>query len=328
MTDLIQPALTTEQIVAVATAAGRAPSVHNTQPWRITMRRGVLYLSADGDRRLPVADPYGREMHISCGAALYNMVLSLRHLGRRPAVRLLPDPDYPHRLAAVSPDGGPGPSDGDDDRFAAIPLRHTYRGAFTVDPVPEELLRVLRRAAVHERAELTTYDGADVRVLATVTELASYIHARDGAYATEHNRWMRAAGTARADGIHPSHVPAAGPRGEPHFPPRFVDEARQATTVAPATPGTVAVLSTRGDTPREWIHAGLAVQRVLLQLTAAGHAAALHTQPLELPHLRDFLAGEFTPGRRPQMLLRIGRPDRAFEQAPAAPRRPVTEILR
>lgn len=327
MKDLTTPALTAEQIETVGRAAGRAPSVHNTQPWRITMRRGDLYLSSDADRRLAAADPQGREMVMSCGAALYNLVLALRHLGHRPAVQLLPDADYPHQLAAVSPDGGPGPADGDEDRFAAIALRRTYRGVFTADPVPDELLRLLQRAAVHERAELTTYDGADVRALATVTELASYMHARDGVYAAEHNRWMRAANTARADGIHAAHVPGAAPRGDPHFPPRFVDETRPPTTVTPPT-GVVALLSTRGDTPRDWLHAGLALQRVLLQLTAAGYAAALHSQPLEIPHLRDFVAGEFTPGRHPQMLLRIGHPEPVSEPAPPAPRRPITEILR
>lgn len=304
--------LSTEDVERVAGTAGRAPSVHNSRPWKITVRRGDLYLSADADRRLSVADPDDREMLISCGAALYNLVLALRHLGHHPAVRLFPDADYPHRLAVVSPDGGPPGPDDDAARYAAIPARHTHRADFTRRPPPDGLLARLCRAAAVEHAELTAYtEPADVRVLATVTELASYIHARDGAYAAEHARWMRAPGTARADGIHPAHLPGAQPRGDPYFPPRFTDTTKPPAPAGPGDDrgtGTVAVLSTPGDDRRDWLHAGMALQRVLLDATAAGVSAAIHTQPLEIPHLRAFIATEFTPGRRPQILLRLGYP--------------------
>lgn len=52
-------------------AARCAPSVHNTQPWWFGTRGSTVTLHADSDRRLQVADPDGREMLISCGAALH-----------------------------------------------------------------------------------------------------------------------------------------------------------------------------------------------------------------------------------------------------------------
>jgi len=320
--------LSAEDVERVAEAAGRAPSVHNTQPWRITVRRGDLQLSADADRRLGVADPDGREMLISCGAALYNLLLALRHLGHAPDVRLLPDSDYPHQLAVVHPDGGgPGP-EGDADRYAAIPDRHTHRGDFTAAPLPAGLIDRLRRAAAAEHAELTVYtDEADIRALATVTELASYIHARDGAYAAEHARWMRAPDTARADGINPADLPGTAPRGDPHFPPRFTDTTKPPPPAADTrATGTVAVLSTPADTPRAWLHTGQAMQRLLLDATIEGVAAAIHTQPLEIPHLREFIATEFTPGHHPQILLRLGHPTPEVDPTHSA-RRPARDII-
>ena len=67
--------------------AGRAPSLHNTQPWRFTVGRDAIELHADVSRRLRV-DPDGREMVISCGAALYGLRLAVRSLGRLPEVEL------------------------------------------------------------------------------------------------------------------------------------------------------------------------------------------------------------------------------------------------
>ena len=71
----------------IATAA-RAPSVHNTQPWRFRAGQYVIELYADRRRKLRV-DPAGREMLISCGAALFGLRLAVRSLGYLPVVKLL-----------------------------------------------------------------------------------------------------------------------------------------------------------------------------------------------------------------------------------------------
>ncbi len=66
--------MTAEEIARyVVTQAVWAPSVHNTQPWRFTADGQQISLHADAGRGLPVADPDGREMMISCGAALFNV---------------------------------------------------------------------------------------------------------------------------------------------------------------------------------------------------------------------------------------------------------------
>ncbi len=76
----------------VVGAAVWAPSVHNTQPWRFTAAGAEITLHADVSRQLQVADPQGREMMISCGAALFTANLALRSLGYVPETRVLPDP--------------------------------------------------------------------------------------------------------------------------------------------------------------------------------------------------------------------------------------------
>ena len=74
----------------LATAA-RAPSIFNTQPWLFRVTAHTIELYADPSRRLR-SDPAGREMLISCGAALYGLRLAIRALWYRPVVSLLPEP--------------------------------------------------------------------------------------------------------------------------------------------------------------------------------------------------------------------------------------------
>jgi hypothetical protein len=69
--------------------AARTPSVHNTQPWRFRVGEYAIELYADQRRKLRV-DPVGREMLISCGAALFGLRLAVRSLGYLLVVELLP----------------------------------------------------------------------------------------------------------------------------------------------------------------------------------------------------------------------------------------------
>jgi hypothetical protein len=81
-----------DEVAVILGAAGRAPSVHNTQPWRFAVRCGAMDLLADRRRILRLADPDSRELVISCGAALYEMRLGMRKLGYVPDVELVPAP--------------------------------------------------------------------------------------------------------------------------------------------------------------------------------------------------------------------------------------------
>ena len=82
--------------------AGRAPSVHNTQPWCFTVSGDAIELLADARRQLRL-DPDGREMVISCGAALYGLRLAVRSLGYQPEVKMVPGPPGEPVLAGVRP---------------------------------------------------------------------------------------------------------------------------------------------------------------------------------------------------------------------------------
>ena len=83
----------------IATAA-RAPSIHNSQPWRFRVDADAVELWADPARRTR-DDAIGREMLISCGAALFGLRLAVRSLGHVPVTDLLPDPSQLRLLARV-----------------------------------------------------------------------------------------------------------------------------------------------------------------------------------------------------------------------------------
>src|SRR5258708_34184984 len=78
----------------VVGAASAAPSLHNTQPWQFRLvSHGLIEVRADIDRMLWLADPQGRVLHLSCGAALFNLRLAIRTAVYRALVSPLPAPD-------------------------------------------------------------------------------------------------------------------------------------------------------------------------------------------------------------------------------------------
>jgi len=314
----------------VVDAAVKAPSVHNTQPWWFYGADHEIGVHADAERRLPVADPDGREMMISCGAALFTARVALRFIGVVPKVRVLPEPRLETLVAKINWAEPVAPVDYERELFAQIQHRRTHRGGFDAKPLPERIVAALMDEAIKEKATLRILtDAAQRNALAAVVEAGDYALRRDAARTREEFRWSPAPGSTRRDGVPAAAYPAKPGRIEPNYPGRDfahghgwglppADEGQ-----LPQSAGLVAVLTTTSDHPEDWIAAGQALQRVLLFATACGLSAALHSQPLEIPQLRDFIKVQFCDGACPQMVVRFGATgDRAMSI-----RRPVEEVL-
>jgi hypothetical protein len=61
--------------------AVRAPSSHNTQPWRFELDAHHVELYAHRSRALSVVDPQDRELVMSCGALLAHVEVVMRAFG-------------------------------------------------------------------------------------------------------------------------------------------------------------------------------------------------------------------------------------------------------
>src|SRR4051794_16158139 len=127
---------TTDDVAVILESAGLAPSVHNTQPWRFVVDGDAIEARADPSRQLGYLDPTGRQLHISCGAAIEFAYLAARSVGRDCDVALLPDPGD-HELLARLMLGGEQPATPEETGLAAaIATRYTDRGPYSDEQVP------------------------------------------------------------------------------------------------------------------------------------------------------------------------------------------------
>ncbi|GAB7048361.1 hypothetical protein JCM9534A_34870 [Catenuloplanes indicus JCM 9534] len=96
---------TNESLRQVVTAAGRAPTADDSQPWRWRVSNGLLDLFADYQPTPAATDPVRRRAVISCGAALHHARLTLAAQGWRVTVTRRPDDVDPSHLARLHIDG-------------------------------------------------------------------------------------------------------------------------------------------------------------------------------------------------------------------------------
>jgi len=289
--------LTPAQARVVIATATAAPSVHNSQPWLFTVEPDVLTVLADPRRALRRQDPDGRELLLSCGAATQHAQLAVRALGLSGEAVLLPTGKNDAVVATVSLAPGTPQTEAERRVLDAVPRRHTDRSAFADWPVPAEVLDRLRGAAEQEGAWLQVLTTADILELALLQAHAQAALQVDEPALRERASWARSSARP-ADGVPTDLVPGYGPAGT----------APAAVRSDGSVPDVVLVLGTAGDERRDWVRAGRALARVLLEGTCDGLVAAPATLALELPTVRDALTAALALRGAPQMVLRAGYP--------------------
>jgi hypothetical protein len=153
----------TEQLRFLVHYAVLAPSGHNTQPWLFRSTADSLEVHADRTRALPVVDPQGRELVMSCGAALFHLRVAVRRFGYTAEIETLPDATNPTLLAPVRLGQRRSPAAEESLLFASIPKRRTNRMPFETREVPRVLLSGLRAAAEEEGAWFFIAEGDETR---------------------------------------------------------------------------------------------------------------------------------------------------------------------
>ena len=305
-----------------------APSSHNSQPWLFRIDGDAVELYADRSRGLPVVDPDDRELTISCGAALLNLRIAMRHFGRRDVVELLAKPHDSDLLARVRAGDPYNATPEDQLLFRSIPKRRTVRVKFEDRTLPDAMLVDLQTAARIEGASLEIVRGETRRgaVVDLVAE-GDRVQMSNKSFRRELAAWVRPNRSSAKDGI-PGYgfgltdfLSVGGP-----FVLRTFDlggfQAAKDRELADGSP-VLAVLSTEADTTRDWLAAGQALQRILLHARSHEICASFLNQPVELEELRPHLRDALDLTGFPQLVLRMGY----GQDVRPTPRRDVNEVL-
>jgi nitroreductase len=314
-----------ETIRTALLLATRAPSIHNSQPWRWRVGPRSVHLFADYDRRLPNTDPDNRDLLLSCGASLNHCVVGLAALGWQTKIHRFPNPGDDEHLAAIELHRCTA-AEVDVALAAAIPRRRTDRRYYSSWPVPLGDIALMGARAARA--------GVTLRRVEALTEISNLVaqaarrHATDYEYLSELTRWS---GRYRSKaGVPARNTPESDPTAA--LPGRvFAGPAlAQPSDAAPADDNAIVVaLGTSDDDQMARLRAGEAAGLVLLTATALGLASCPITEPLEVSQTREAArATIFGAGDYPQILFRIGWAPVNADPLPSTPRRTMSEVVR
>ncbi|MFQ3684675.1 Acg family FMN-binding oxidoreductase [Roseiflexus sp.] len=309
------------ELIRYATLAANG---HNTQPWKFAIRQDAVEIHPDYSRRLPVVDPENRELWISLGCALENLLVAARATGYSAEVTY---PDGANvirvRLAPDTPQAGP--------LFDAIPRRQTTRSVYDGRAVPSADLDRVQSVPLEP--------GVTLRFLVTPAEMETvlaYVNAgnlqqyADKAFVAELIHWLRfnkREAMTRLDGLYSrcSSNPEA-----PRWLGRMVvggtkpqEQADADAKKLRSSSGAVVVASVTDDRAA-WVRTGQVYERLALQMTALDIKSALLNQPIEVAALRGQFQSALGLGASlPQLLVRFGY----ASDLPRSLRRPVAQVL-
>lgn len=323
----MRDAMVDSQIVKNAVMlACRAPSLHNSQPWRWVAAGRTVELFVDPDRAPRHTDTSGREALIACGAVLDHFRVAMAAAGWTANVDRFPNPNDLHHLASIdfSPLGFV--TDGDRRRADAILLRRTDRLPFAVPPDWESVEPRLRSSVNAELVRIDVVDDDLRPELAKASHLTEALRLYDSSYHSELEWWT--SDFSLREGIPHSSLVSAAEADRVDvgrtFPATHHRERRREVAEDHSK---IMVLSTYDDTHCAMLQCGEMLSAVLLEATLAGLATCTLTHITELPTSRQVVATLIGQPTTPQVLIRVGLAPALDDIPPATPRRPIDEVF-
>jgi hypothetical protein len=313
---------TMRELVRYATLAA---SGHNTQPWAFAISENAIDIYPDYARHLPAVDPRDRELWISLGCALENLIVAARAAGYVPAVTYPDAADFIHiGLTPETPQAGA--------LFDAIPLRQNTRSAYDGRPIP--------MADLDRLQALPLEPGVALQLITSPTEretLVEYVNQgnlrqyADRAFVDELIAWVRfnqKEALATLDGLY---APSSGSPAVPRWLGRLVvggmkpQQQADADAVKLRSSPAAVVVASEADDKTAWVRTGQVYERLALTLTSLNITSAFLNQPIEVAAVRgQFQSAMGLGSALPQLLVRVGYAD----ALPRSLRRPVAQVLR
>jgi hypothetical protein len=312
------------QMVELVRYATLAANSHNTQPWKFVIRENVVEIHPDYTRRLPAVDPHDRELWISLGCALENLLLAAQTAGYAPEV-VYPDSQDFIRINLTADTPQPSPL------FEAIPRRQCTRSQYDGQPVAVGDFDQLQNLPLEPGAGLHFITNpARMESVVEYVNQGNLAQFADKAFMDELIAWIRfnkKEAFASYDGLYSA---SSGNPQTPRWLGRmFVTGTKpqqQADSDAKklrSSSGAV-IITCASDDKTAWVRTGQVYERLALKMTSLNIKSAFLNQPFEVSTLRgQFQSAMGLGSSLPQLLVRFGYAD----AMPQSLRRPVEQVL-
>lgn len=319
-----------EQIRFLLRFAILAPSGHNAQPWRfeIDSRTPSLVVKLEHSRLLHVSDPDDRVTYMALGGAARNFMKAAQSYGLATDMAIV-ETNGEHQIRITLEDQHATASDDGIDWIDAITRRCSNRSAFFDDEITPERRARITDIDIPEVEVRTCVSPAEKSIIAHLTAQGSRKLINSKEFRRELGECVHPEGADCSTGMPSSNM--GFPKIASPFASFIIRHAQVGSLLAGVAmkqltnAPMVVVLLTKGDTPRQWILAGMAHEELFLRVTAEGLALDTFAAATADGPTRIELAKALGVDRSVQILVRIGKAKN--ENPSRSPRLPVEAVL-
>ncbi|MDD1760859.1 MAG: hypothetical protein LUQ59_01370 [Methanothrix sp.] len=296
-----------------------APSSYNSQPWKFNVSNDEIFVFADESGWLSVADKDKREMYISLGCAIENLVIAAEHFGYNCSVSYFPgEKDL---VAAVSLKQQPEAGSSSSALFDAITSRRTSRQPFESRVISRQDLDALNRSSSCSDVSIfLTEDPAAKERFRDLVIQADRVLYSDINYKSELGHWLS------LGVMGPTGVGAKIAQMEMVFLDPVPEQIRRDADLINSTPY-IGLITTKKNDSLSALKVGRAFERFWLAAAARGISLQPISQALEVPETKEELTGLLSDGAEMRTVQQAFRLGYCEEEGERSNRRPLVDAL-
>ena len=307
-----------EKLTFLLNYAILAPSSHNSQPWKFNVTKDEILVFADKSRSLQVADADQRELYISLGCALENLIIAADHFGYNCSVAYFPGEKDLVAKVVLQPEANPSR---DPRLFSAILSRQTNRNPYEMRAISETDLETIKSLSSDPDAAIfLANDSATKKSFQDLVVQANGIQYSDANYKSELGHWL-------GQGVMgPTGVQAKMAQLAVVFLDMGPQQTKKDALLIKSTPY-LGFISTANNDSISSLKAGRTLERFWLAATALGISLHPMSQALEVQQTKANLTGLLPAGSgmmQVQQTFRLGYAKSILE---LSTRRPLEEVL-
>ncbi len=283
-----------------------APSSHNSQPWEFEIRDNTIVIKPNYKRALPISDSNYRQLFISLGCALENLLVAADYYGFETRLTYV-NKSIEIALTYSNKVKSPPAS----HLVFSIPQRHTNRNKYESTPLPENFLKraqsyTTQDVQIHFVEEQTIREAvADVVIAAGIAAMESTGFRKELSQHVKSNLTRSNVGMpAFGMGI-PTPLSLVTSFLLSYVNVNKVFRKQEADLLKKHTP-MFGVISTRGDIPESWIKAGQLYEKIALEAEQRNIRITPMAAVIQIGKYYKTIQKIIQTDFRPQIFFRLG----------------------
>ena len=304
-----------------------APSSHNSQPWAFIVGKNFIKVLIEETRKLPVSDANYRQLFISLGCAIENIVTAADYYGYSAKI----DFNCENNCIAIIRFASADTSSYSDHLIFSIPERIVNRGKYQEKPVSQHFLDLIKNQENQNLKISVVSESGLKNKLADIVLSATSMAMADSAFRKELSHYIISNTSGKKYGMpgfslgFPAPISYFASFMLKMFNMSKLSRKQDDPLLKLFTPYIV-IVSAKEDEPEDWLAAGRAFQQMSLLAIARGISFAVWAAPIQIGEyyrdLQKILGIDF----RPQIFFRMGYATKNMSRH--SPRFPADEVIK